>query len=142
VNLTPGQLDRIGQLSDQWSFLWDKRRSLWIAAEDCPDGEQIEEANLDILLLGCQRFAERAGSAERAEGLADRGGGESGPVRLENSKYRCQEAGQNLTREGDVRVGALRRPGNAPINNALVEERAIDVIGTGPGALLGSSPVD
>ena len=40
----------IGQLSDQWSFLWDKRRSLWIAAEDCPDGEQIEEANLDVLL--------------------------------------------------------------------------------------------
>jgi hypothetical protein len=50
VNLTPGQLDRIGQLSDQWSFLWDKRRSLWIAAEDCPDGEQIEEDELDVLL--------------------------------------------------------------------------------------------
>ena len=48
--LTPGQLARIGQLSDQWSFLWDKRRSLWIAAEDCPDGEQLEEADLDILL--------------------------------------------------------------------------------------------
>ena len=31
-------------------FLWDKRRSLWIAAEDCPDGEQIEEADLDVLL--------------------------------------------------------------------------------------------
>ena len=40
----------MSQLGDQWSFLWDKRRSLWIAAEDCPDGEQIEEANLDILL--------------------------------------------------------------------------------------------
>jgi hypothetical protein len=50
VNLTPGQLDRIGQLNDQWSFLWDKRRSLWIAAEDCPDGDQIEEADLDVLL--------------------------------------------------------------------------------------------
>lgn len=50
MNLTPGQLDRIGQLSDQWSFLWDKRRSLWIAAEDCPDGEQIEDADLDVLL--------------------------------------------------------------------------------------------
>ncbi len=50
VNLTQAQLDRIGQLSDQWSFLWDKRRSLWIAAEDCPDGEQIEEADLDVLL--------------------------------------------------------------------------------------------
>jgi hypothetical protein len=31
-------------------FLWDKRRSLWIAAEDCPDGEQIEEVDLDVLL--------------------------------------------------------------------------------------------
>ena len=50
MSLTPGQLDRIGQLSDQWSFLWDKRRSLWIAAEDCPDGEQIEETDLDVLL--------------------------------------------------------------------------------------------
>jgi hypothetical protein len=50
VNLTPGQLERIGQLSDQWSFLWDKRRAVWIAAEDCPDGEQVEEADLDILL--------------------------------------------------------------------------------------------
>lgn len=52
VNLTPSQLARIVQLSDQWSFLWDKRRSLWIAAEDCPDGEQIEEADLDVLLAG------------------------------------------------------------------------------------------
>ena len=50
MNLTPGQLARIGQPSDQWSFLWDKRRSLWIAAEDCPDGEQIEESDLDVLL--------------------------------------------------------------------------------------------
>jgi hypothetical protein len=50
VNVTPSQLDRLGQLSDQWSFLWDKRRSLWIAAEDCPDGEQVENADLDALL--------------------------------------------------------------------------------------------
>ena len=50
MNLTPDQLARIGRLSDQWSFLWDKRRSLWIAAEDAPDGEQIEEADLDVLL--------------------------------------------------------------------------------------------
>jgi hypothetical protein len=50
VNLTPDQLHQIGQLSDQWSFLWDKRRSLWIAAEDCPDGEQVEEPDLDVLL--------------------------------------------------------------------------------------------
>jgi hypothetical protein len=50
VNLTPGQLDRISDLGDQWSFLWDKTRAMWIAAEDCPDGEQIEEANLDALL--------------------------------------------------------------------------------------------
>jgi hypothetical protein len=50
VDLTPGQVDRIGELSDQWSFLWDKRRAVWIAAEDCPDGEQVEEADLDVLL--------------------------------------------------------------------------------------------
>ena len=50
MNLTLGQLDRIGQLAAEWSFLWDKRRSLWIAAEDCLDGEQIEEADLDVLL--------------------------------------------------------------------------------------------
>ena len=51
MNLTPGQLARISQLSDQWSFLWDKRRSLWIAAEDCPNGKQVEEADLDTLLV-------------------------------------------------------------------------------------------
>ena len=50
MNLTPAQLDRICQLRDEWSFLWDRRRSVWIAAEDCPDGEQIEEADLDVLL--------------------------------------------------------------------------------------------
>jgi hypothetical protein len=50
VNVTPSQLDRLGQLSDRWSFLWDKRRSLWMAAEDCPDGEQVENADLDVLL--------------------------------------------------------------------------------------------
>jgi hypothetical protein len=50
VTLTAGQLSRIGQLMDEWSFLWDKRRSLWIAAQDWPDGDQIEEADLDVLL--------------------------------------------------------------------------------------------
>ena len=50
MNLTSGQQDRIGELSDQWSFFWDKRRSLWLAAEDCPEGEQVEEADLDVLL--------------------------------------------------------------------------------------------
>jgi hypothetical protein len=50
VNLTPGQVDQISELSDEWSFFWDKRRALWIAAEDCPDGEQIEQADLDALL--------------------------------------------------------------------------------------------
>jgi hypothetical protein len=56
MNLTPGQLARIGALSDQWSFLWDKRRSLSIAAEDCPDGVQIEEADLDVLLERAARW--------------------------------------------------------------------------------------
>ena len=50
MNLTPGQVDRIGQLSDQWSFMWDKRRQVWVAAEDCPDGNHVEDADLDVLL--------------------------------------------------------------------------------------------
>jgi hypothetical protein len=61
VNLTANQIDRIGELSDQWSFLWDKRRSLWIAAEDCPDGEQVEDADLDVLLARLPRVAEAHG---------------------------------------------------------------------------------
>jgi fructosamine-3-kinase len=54
VKLTPNQLFRIGQLSDQWSFLWDKQRLLWIAAEDCPDGAQVEEPDLEVLLAQLQ----------------------------------------------------------------------------------------
>jgi hypothetical protein len=61
VNLAPAQLARMSRLSDQWSFRWDKRRSLWIAAEDRPDGEQIEEADLDVLLAQLPSGAERAG---------------------------------------------------------------------------------
>jgi hypothetical protein len=74
-SLTPGQLARIGQLSDQWSFLWDKRRSLWIAAEGCPDGEQIEEGDLDVLL------ARLADGRRLSAGCAN-------PRRLEDSKSR------------------------------------------------------
>jgi serine/threonine-protein kinase RsbW len=48
--LTPAQLAAITRLDDQWSFLWDKRRQLWIAAQDSPDGEHLEEADLDALL--------------------------------------------------------------------------------------------
>ena len=59
MNLTANQVDRIGELGDQWSFLWDKRRSLWIAAEDCPDGEQVEEADLDVLLARLSVIAAR-----------------------------------------------------------------------------------
>ncbi len=53
MNVTRGQLDRISRVGEQWSLLWDKRRRLWIAAEDAEDaedGEQIEEADLDVLL--------------------------------------------------------------------------------------------
>ncbi len=50
MTLTRGQLERISQIGDQWSLLWDKRRRLWIAAEDAEDGEQIEEPDLDVLL--------------------------------------------------------------------------------------------
>ena len=59
MNLTANQVDRIGELGDQSSFLWDKRRSLWIAAEDCPDGEQVEEADLDVLLARLPVIAAR-----------------------------------------------------------------------------------
>lgn len=58
--ITPGQQDQIGELNDQWSFFWDKRRSLWLAAEDCPDGEQMEDADLDVLLAGCRYSLQRA----------------------------------------------------------------------------------
>ncbi len=57
MTLTAGQLSRISQLMDEWSFLWDKRRSLWIAAQDCLDGDQIEEADLDVLLARVERSA-------------------------------------------------------------------------------------
>jgi hypothetical protein len=50
VNLTRDQLDRVSRLGEQWSLLWDKRRRLWIAAEDDEDSEQIEDADLDVLL--------------------------------------------------------------------------------------------
>jgi hypothetical protein len=49
VTLTRDQLGRIMRLGEQWSLLWDKRRRLWIAAEDAGDGEQIEEVDLDVL---------------------------------------------------------------------------------------------
>jgi hypothetical protein len=97
VNLTPGQVDRIGELIDQWSFLWDKRRSVWIAAEDCPDGEQVEDADLDILLarlpvvaadmLATCSLARRAGppaaglTRARAKGARRRWSATSGPRR-------------------------------------------------------------
>jgi len=56
--LTPAQLDAITGLSDEWSFLWDKKRQLWIAAQDSPDGQQLEEADLDALL---ERISQRPG---------------------------------------------------------------------------------
>jgi hypothetical protein len=48
--LTAAQLAELARLADEWSFLWDKRRQLWIAAQDSLDGEQLEEADLDALL--------------------------------------------------------------------------------------------
>ena len=60
MKLTLGQLNRIDQLAPGWSFLWDKRRSLWIAAEDCVDGEQIEEVDLDVLLDRVEHAADHA----------------------------------------------------------------------------------
>jgi hypothetical protein len=61
VNLTPGQVGRITELSDQWSFMWDKRRAVWVAAEDCPDGAQVEEADLDVLLAKLSLIAAARG---------------------------------------------------------------------------------
>jgi hypothetical protein len=55
MNLTRGQLNRMDKLAAEWSFLWDKRRLLWIAAEDCVDGEHIEEVDLDVLLDRVER---------------------------------------------------------------------------------------
>ena len=55
MHLTQDQLDRFQQLGDQWSVVWDKRRSLWIAAEDDPNGMQIEEADLDVLLTRAEQ---------------------------------------------------------------------------------------
>ena len=48
--LTPAQLAALTALSEEWSFLWDKKRQLWIAAQDSADGEHLEEADLDALL--------------------------------------------------------------------------------------------
>ena len=48
--VTSDQLGRLQKLTGQWSILWDKRRFLWIAAEDDPDGIQIEEPDLEVLL--------------------------------------------------------------------------------------------
>ena len=59
VNLTPRQLDRMAHVMDTWSVMWDKRRWLWIAAEDAPDGEQIEEADLDVLLTRMEQAMNR-----------------------------------------------------------------------------------
>ncbi|MBV9857312.1 MAG: hypothetical protein JOY82_22810 [Streptosporangiaceae bacterium] len=50
MNLSRDQLDRISRLGEQWSLLWDKRRKLWIAAEDDENGQHLEETDLDVLL--------------------------------------------------------------------------------------------
>lgn len=46
MTLTSGRLAALTELADDWSFLWDKRRQPWIAAEDSPDGVQFEEDDL------------------------------------------------------------------------------------------------
>jgi putative restriction endonuclease len=74
VTLTCEQADQISRLGEQWSLLWDKRRRLWIAAEDDEDGEQIEETDLDVLLdrlsgsrLSLERFRGNGPSASCPE---------------------------------------------------------------------------
>ena len=66
MNLTLGQLNKIDRLAAGWSFLWDKRRSLWIATEDRVDGEQLEEVDLDVLL-------DRVEHAQMSEGPSGSG---------------------------------------------------------------------
>jgi hypothetical protein len=44
----PGPVDGLGGHTHP---IRDTRSlALWIAAEDCPDGEQVEDADLDVLL--------------------------------------------------------------------------------------------
>ncbi len=43
----------------------DKRRAVWIAAEDCPDGEQVEDTDLDVLLA-------RLPATDAASGLSSK----------------------------------------------------------------------
>jgi hypothetical protein len=81
MRLTLGQLARMRQLSDQWSFLWDKHRSLWIAAEDCPDGEQIEDADLDLLLAQLPSGLECLRAGEEPRPAHCPGGGSRGYLR-------------------------------------------------------------
>jgi hypothetical protein len=68
MDLTPGQLGKIIELADEWSFLWDKRRWVWIAAQDSPDGEQFEEADLDALL---DRIEQHPGLSAQPGGRPD-----------------------------------------------------------------------
>jgi hypothetical protein len=82
MNLAPAQLTRMSRLSDQWSFLWDKRRSLWIAAEDCPDGEQVEEADLDILLAQLPLRLWVRDQRNRVTSVRENGAHKSGRIRV------------------------------------------------------------
>jgi hypothetical protein len=76
MNLTGEQHERISRARDQWSLLWDKRRQLWIAAEDDEDGAQIEEADLDVLL---ERLADNPDPADRLASMTTAAaGGEPG----------------------------------------------------------------
>jgi hypothetical protein len=102
VHLAPAQLTRMSQLGDQWSFLWDKRRSLWIAAEDCPDGEQVEEADLDMLLARLPLRLWVRNQRNRVASVRENGADKSGRVRVSAGQH--DDGLQNRGRRGRGRV--------------------------------------
>jgi hypothetical protein len=105
VKLTGDQCDRISQVSDQWSLLWDKRRQLWIAAEDDEDGAQIEEADLNVLL---ERLVDDCAPADHRASItaasAEAARGEPGSDELTCRVFRALYAEYDLRTVHDTHV--------------------------------------
>ena len=77
-------------------------RSLWIAAEDCPDGEQIEEADLDMLLAQLPVTLRVRDQRNRVATVGGNRAGNSGRVRV--SAGQDHDGLQNRGRRGRGRV--------------------------------------
>jgi hypothetical protein len=100
--LTPAQLTALTDLAEEWSFLWDKRRQLWIAAEDDEDGAQIEEADLDVLL---ERLADNPDPADRLASMTTAAaGGEPGRDELTRRVFRALYPEYDLRTVHDTHV--------------------------------------